>query len=191
MIKGMMKANNIFLSAVLALAVLFPNICGAETKKGLLVYDSIYSSTVEVAYWIKAIIGIEQQLDVKKLDQVITVAPYDYVIIGSYSKWEKPSPRIYKFVEVWKDELAKKEVCYFLTGGDWDETMVLKAPGSPVKIIAGRNCNICRASVWNSQLSYFVCHPCFGIIAESRNASPFYSVEFLNFIGRVYYSFLI
>ena len=102
-------------------------------------YDSIYSSTVEVAYWLKAIIGNEQQLDVKKLDQVITVTPYDYVIIGSYSKWEKPSPRIYKFVEFWKDELAKKEVCYFLTGGDWDETMVLKAPGAPVKIIAGRN----------------------------------------------------
>jgi len=139
MIKGVMKARNMYLSAVLALVFLYPNICSAEAKKGLLVYDSIYSSTVEVAYWLKAIIGIEQQLDVKKLDQVITVAPYDYVIIGSYSKWEKPSPRIYKFVEVWKDELAKKEVCYFLTGGDWDETMVLKAPGSPVKIIAGRN----------------------------------------------------
>ena len=120
-------------------AFVSPNTCAAEVKKGLLVYDSVYSSTVEVAYWIKAIVGNEQLLDVKKIDQVITVIPYDYVILGSYSKWEKPSPRIYKFVEFWKDELAKKEVCYFLTGGDWDETMVLKAPGAPVKIIAGRN----------------------------------------------------
>ncbi|MEI6126953.1 MAG: flavodoxin domain-containing protein [Pseudomonadota bacterium] len=108
-------------------------------KKGLLVYSSIYSSTAEVAYWIKAIVGSEQVLDVKRLDQVITVKPYDYVIIGSYSKWEKPSPLIYKFVEFWKAELEKKQVCYFLLGGDWDETMVLKAPGAPVKIIAGRN----------------------------------------------------
>ena len=127
--------------ALLALAsvCLHPALCRAEGKKGLLVYDSIYSSTSEVAYWLKAIIGNEQPLDVKKIDQVITVKPYDYVIIGSYSKWEKPSPRIYKFVELWKDELAKKQVSYFLLGGDWDETMVLKAPGAPVKLIAGRN----------------------------------------------------
>ena len=111
----------------------------AEPKKGLLVYDSIYSSTPEVAYWLKAIIGNEQPLDVKKIDQVITVAPYDYVIIGSYSKWEKASPRIYKFIEKNQMLLAQKQVCYFLLGGDWDETMLLKAPGAPVKLIAGRN----------------------------------------------------
>ena len=139
MIKGVMKARNMYLSAVLALVFLYPNICGAEAKKGLLVYDSIYSSTVEVAYWLKAIIGIEQQLDVKKLDQVITVKPYDYVIIGSYSKWEKPSPRIYKFVEVFQTDLAQKKVCYWLTGGDYDETMILKTPGGTPHQIAGRN----------------------------------------------------
>lgn len=111
----------------------------AEQKKGLLVYDTMYGSTIEAAYWLKAIIGNEQPLDVKKIDQVITVKPYDYVIMGSYSKWEKPSPRIYKFVEKHQMDLAQKQVCYFLLGGDWDETMVLKAPGAPVKIIAGRN----------------------------------------------------
>lgn len=111
----------------------------AEPKKGLLVYDSIYSSTVEVAYWIKAIIGNEQPLDVKKVDQVITVKPYDYVIIGSYAKWEKPSPRIYKFVEKHAADLAKKQVCYFLTCGDMDETQILKAPGQEAHLIAGRN----------------------------------------------------
>ncbi|MCX8043816.1 MAG: flavodoxin domain-containing protein [Desulfobacterota bacterium] len=125
----------------IALVLLFlsPRYAGAETKKGLLVYDSIYSSTVEVAYWIKAIIGNEQPLDVKKIDQVITVKPYDYVIIGSYSKWEKPSPRIYKFVEQHAAELAKKQVCYFLTCGDMDETQILKAPGKEAHLIAGRN----------------------------------------------------
>ncbi len=65
----------------------------------------------------KAIIGNEQPLDVKRIDQVITLAPYDYVLIGSYSKWEKPSPRIYKFIETHKDALANKQVCYFLTCG--------------------------------------------------------------------------
>ncbi len=136
-----MKQNRM---ALMAAALLLVVCCAstalsAEPKKGLLVYDSIYSSTTEVAYWLKAIIGNEQSLDVKKLDQVITVKPYDYVIIGSYSKWEKASPRIYKFIEKNQMELAQKQVCYFLLGGDWDETMVLKAPGAPVKIIAGRN----------------------------------------------------
>ena len=136
-----MKQSSKIIFAFIALAsvCLQPELCRAEAKKGLLVYDSIYSSTAEVAYWLKAIIGNEQQLDVKKIDQVLTVKPYDYVIIGSYSKWEKASPRIYKFIEFWKDELAKKQVCYFLTGGDWDETMLLKAPGAPIKLIAGRN----------------------------------------------------
>ena len=108
-------------------------------KKGLLLYDSNYGSTAEVAYWVKAIIGFEQSLDVKKLDQVITVTPYEYVIIGSSTKNEGPLPRIYKFVEAFKDELAKKEVAYFLVCGDWDETMVLNVPGKKPHLIAGRN----------------------------------------------------
>jgi len=111
----------------------------AEGKKGLLIYDSIYGSTVEVAYWIKQLIGIENQLDVKQLSQFITVKPYDYVIIGSLIRNEKPTPAIYKFVEMHQDELAKKEVAYFLTCGDNDETMVLKTPGGTPHLIAGRN----------------------------------------------------
>jgi len=126
--------------AFLCLSVFIsPSFSSAETKKGLLVYDTGYGSTIEAAYWLKAIIGIEQPLDVKKIDQVITIAPYDYVIFGSYTKMEKPSPRIYKFVEAHKAELAKKEVCYFLTCGDSDETMVLKVPGQEAHLIAGRN----------------------------------------------------
>jgi len=130
-----------FLLAVAVAVLLYvPAAAGAaEAKKGLLVYDSIYSSTVEVAYWIKAIIGNELPLDVKKIDQCITVKPYDYVIIGSYSKWEKPSPRIYKFIETHESDLAKKQVCYFLTCGDMDETQILKAPGQEAHLIAGRN----------------------------------------------------
>ncbi len=136
-----MKQNRMaFMVAALLLVVCCASTAlSAEPKKGLLVYDSIYSSTPEVAYWLKAIIGNEQPLDVKKIDQVITVKPYDYVIIGSYSKWEKASPRIYKFIEKNQMELAQKQVCYFLLGGDWDETMLLKAPGAPIKLIAGRN----------------------------------------------------
>jgi len=139
-----MKQRNMhggIVGAVLVLSLMFlvASASAETTKKGLLVYDSIYSSTVEVAYWLKAIIGNEQPLDVKKIDQVITVKPYDYVIIGSYTKWEKPSPRIYKFVEQHAADLATKQVCYFLTCGDMDETQILKAPGQEAHLIAGRN----------------------------------------------------
>jgi menaquinone-dependent protoporphyrinogen IX oxidase len=111
----------------------------AHAKKGLLIYDTIYGSTIEVAYWIKALVGPENQLDVKRLSQFLTVEPYDYVIIGSYIRNEKPSKDTYKFLETYQDKLADKEVAYFLTCGDNDETMVLKTPGGTPHLIAGRN----------------------------------------------------
>lgn len=109
------------------------------SKKGLIAYDTIYSSTNEVAYWLKALIGEDQHVEVKHFDQVISVTNYDYVIIGSYTRMEKPSKRTLKFIEDNKDELATKQVCYFLTCGDSDETMVLKVPGQQAHLIAGRN----------------------------------------------------
>jgi menaquinone-dependent protoporphyrinogen IX oxidase len=108
-------------------------------KKGLIVYNSIYSSTSEVAYWLKALLGDDQHVEVKHLDQVISVKPYDYVIIGSYTRWEKPSKATYAFVQKHADDLAQKEVAYFLTCGDTDETQVLKVPGQQAHLIAGRN----------------------------------------------------
>ena len=135
----MKRRINLIGVAVLMLLML-PALASAAPLKGLLVYDSIYGSTPEVAYWLRAIIGDDQQqLDVKKLDQVITIKPYDYVIIGCYSKNEKPSPRIYKFVEANQNELAQKKVAYFLLQGDCDETMVLKVPGGTPHLIGGRN----------------------------------------------------
>jgi len=108
-------------------------------KKGLIVYNSIYSSTSEAAYWLKALLGEDQHVEVKHLVQVISVKPYDYVIIGSYTRWEKPSKATYAFVKKHAADLAKKEVAYFLTCGDTDETQVLKAPGQKAHLIAGRN----------------------------------------------------
>lgn len=125
---------------LLVMAVLIcPSAARAEGKKGLLIYDTIYGSTIEVAYWIKALIGVENHLDVKRLSQFLTVDPYDYVIIGSYTRNEKPSDDTYKFIETYRDTLAQKEVAYFLTCGDNDETMVLKTPGGTPHLIAGRN----------------------------------------------------
>jgi menaquinone-dependent protoporphyrinogen IX oxidase len=124
---------------LLAAMLVWPSFSHAQAKKGLLIYDTIYGSTIEVAYWLKALIGVENQLDVKRLSQFLTVKPYDYVIIGSYTRNEKPSEAIYKFVETHQDELAQKEVAYFLTCGDNDETMVLKTPGGTPHLIAGRN----------------------------------------------------
>jgi menaquinone-dependent protoporphyrinogen IX oxidase len=124
---------------MLLAALISPLPSHAEGKKGLLVYSSIYGSTVEVAYWIKQLIGPENLLDVKSLNQIITVKPYDYVIIGSLIRNEKPTPDIYKFVETNLDELSRKEVAYFLTCGDNDETQILKTPGGTPHLIAGRN----------------------------------------------------
>jgi len=124
--------------ALLAL-LLVPLAANAAPKKGLLVYDSIYGSTVEVAYWIKAIIGHEQQLDVKAISQVITLKPYDYIIIGSATRNEGPTGTMHKFLEANRSVLATKELCFFLTCGDTDETQVLKVPGKEPHLIAGRN----------------------------------------------------
>jgi menaquinone-dependent protoporphyrinogen IX oxidase len=135
-----MKRRIRIIGIFLVLAMLaLPSFSHAQGKKGLLVYDTGYGSTSEVAYWIKAIIGVENHLDVKRLAQVLTLKPYDYVIIGSHTRNEKPSEATYKFVETNLNELAKKEIAYFLTCGDNDETMILKTPGSAPHTIAGRN----------------------------------------------------
>ena len=41
--------------------------------KGLLAYDTRYGSTAESAYWIKALIGYDQYLEVTGLRQIITL----------------------------------------------------------------------------------------------------------------------
>lgn len=127
------------LMVLLVIVLTCPSFAHAAQKKGLLIYDTIYGSTIEVAYWIKALVGPENTLDVKRLTQFLTLEPYDYVIIGSYIRNEKPSKDTYKFLETYQDILAEKEVIYFLTCGDNDETMVLKTPGGTPHLIAGRN----------------------------------------------------
>jgi len=121
------------------LMLILPCFCSVQSKKGLLAYDTIYGSTAEVAYWIKALVGEEHQLEVKRLCQILTVEPYDYVIIGSYTRWEKPDKPTYKFVESYHDHLAQKEVAYFLICGETDETMILKYSGKPPHLASGRN----------------------------------------------------
>ena len=138
-----MKRNTKIIQTVFAVTLMvtliWPSFAHAKAKKGLLIYDTIYGSTIEVAYWLKALVGVENQLDVKRLSQFLTVDPYDYVIIGSYTRNEKPSDDTYKFLDTYQDKLAQKEVAYFLTCGDNDETMVLKTPGGTPHLIAGRN----------------------------------------------------
>lgn len=134
-----MKPKIVSSLVVLAVCVLFANGAWAAEKKGLLVYDSIYGSTVEVAYWIKAIIGHEHQLDVKSIPQVITLEPYDYIILGSATRNEGPLQAMHEFIEANRSVLAAKELCFFLVCGDSDETQVLKVPGREAHLIAGRN----------------------------------------------------
>ena len=135
-----MKRRIRIIGIFLVLAMLaLPSLSHAQEKKGLLIYDTIYGSTIEVAYWIKALVGVENHLDVKRHSQTLTIKPYDYIIVGSYIRNEKPSEATYEFLEKNQNELAKKEVAYFLTCGDNDETMVLKTPGGTPHLIAGRN----------------------------------------------------
>ncbi len=136
----MQKKQSFFIALLIAGLVLFTTGTGnAQSRKGLLVFDSIYGSTIETAFWIKAIVGHENQLDVKSLSQVITIEPYDYVIVGSLTRMEKPTDKTYEFIEAHYQALSKKLVCYFLTCGDTDETMVLKVPGQKAHLIGGRN----------------------------------------------------
>ncbi len=138
-----MKKRVSCISAIIVCVVLLSAVAAFATaksdKKGLLVHNSIYGSTIETAYWVKAIIGHENQLDVKALPQVITVEPYDYVIIGSVTRNEGPTQPIYDFIDTFKADLQKKEICFFLNCGDTDETMILKVPGAKAHLIAGRN----------------------------------------------------
>ncbi len=108
-------------------------------KKGLIAYHTRYGSTAEVAYWLRVLIGEQQCVDVKTLEQIITVAPYQYVIIGSYTRWEKPSKDTYRFVEKFQSDLAGKQIAYFIVSGDCDETTVMKMPGKPAHLTSGRN----------------------------------------------------
>ena len=134
-----MKRRILPVMMVLFALVLIPLGAQAAPKKGLLVYDSIYGSTVEVAYWVKAIIGHEQMLDVKAIPQVITIDPYDYIILTSSTRNEGPTKTMHKFIEANRSVLATKELCFLLVCGDSDETQVLKVPGKEPHLIAGRN----------------------------------------------------
>ncbi len=108
-------------------------------KKGLIAYHTQYGSTAEVAYWLKVLIGKDQRVDVKSMDQILTVEPYDYIIIGSYARWEKPSKKTYAFVEKFLKDLKDRQVAYFITSGDCDETTVMNMPGKPPHLTSGRN----------------------------------------------------
>ncbi len=135
-----MKSNARKVLGICLLFFLFvPQGAGAAGKKGLLVHNSVYGSTIETAYWVKALIGYENKLDVMALPQVITIEPYDYVIIGSLTRDEKPTEDVYAFVERFRKELSQKQVCYYLTCGDTDETMILNIPGKKAHLIGGRN----------------------------------------------------
>ena len=132
-----MRLQGSFLIVMMLLS--WPISSHAQAEKELPVHNINYGSTNEVAYWIEALIGDDQLLDVKRLCQVLTVEPYDYVIIGSYTRWEKPDKPTYKFVESHQDYLAQKEVAYFLICGETDETMILKYSGKPPHLASGRN----------------------------------------------------
>ena len=84
-----------------------------------------------MAYWLRALIGEDQAVEVKKLEQILTVKPYDYVIIGSYTRWEKSFKPTYAFISKFYNDLAQKQVAYFITSGECDETTVMKMPGKP------------------------------------------------------------
>ena len=135
----MKRSIKILAGFLIAVMLIWPFFSHAKGEKGLLAYDTVYGSTSEIAYWIKVLIGEDQHLDVKRLCQVLTVKPYDYVIIGSHTRNEKPSKATYKFVETHSNDLSRKKVAYFIGCGKTDETMILKYAGISPHLASGRN----------------------------------------------------
>lgn len=135
----MTSKKRVLLVLYVVVLLVYPLSVQAAGKKGILIHNSIYGSTVETAYWVRALIGYENYLEVKALPQVVTLKPYDYIIIGSLTRDEKPTANIYEFIKNNIDDLSKKQVCYYLTCGDTDETMILNIPGKEAHLIGGRN----------------------------------------------------
>ena len=84
-------------------------------NKILVVYDSQFGSTAEIAKFIGENLSIDEQIvDVKKINEVKDLSSYSDVIIGSAIQYDKWMAEARKFIIKNEAELSTKSVSLFL-----------------------------------------------------------------------------
>jgi menaquinone-dependent protoporphyrinogen oxidase len=78
-------------------------------RLALVIYDTKYGSTEQVAHWVAE--GINDA-DIRHVDDVTSLF-YDLIVIGSPVYNEAPSSRILAFLEKYRDSLANKRLAIF------------------------------------------------------------------------------
>ena len=78
-------------------------------KRALVIYDSKYGATEQVAHWIAE--GINDA-DIRHVSDVEGLG-YDLIVVGSPIYSEAPSPRIIQFLDRHKDTLANRKLALF------------------------------------------------------------------------------
>jgi menaquinone-dependent protoporphyrinogen oxidase len=86
-----------------------------QNNKILVVYDSKFGSTAEIAEFIgKHLPTSNQIIDIKPIDEVQNLSPYNNVIIGSAIQYNKWLPAARDFIVIHENELSIKNVSFFL-----------------------------------------------------------------------------
>ena len=91
---------------------------GVAGKRALVVYDSKYGATEQIAYWIGE--GLSDA-DIRHVDDVASL-DYDLVVVGSPIYNELPSTRVLEFMHRYQDVLASRKVALFTVSVPFDMT---------------------------------------------------------------------
>jgi menaquinone-dependent protoporphyrinogen oxidase len=85
-------------------------------KKILLIYAGNYDSTKEIAQYIAGILNkMKGNVDIRSIDEIRNMEPYDAVIIGSAARMDKLLGKTLRFARRHADKLRKKTTAYFVT----------------------------------------------------------------------------
>ena len=87
-------------------------------KRALVVYDTKYGATEQIANWIAE--GINDA-DIRHVDDIDGL-DYDLVVVGSPLYNEMPSPRIVEFLERYRDVLMNRKLALFIVSMPFDMT---------------------------------------------------------------------
>ena len=87
-------------------------------KLALVIYDTKYGSTEQMAHWIAE--GINDA-DIKHVDDVTSLF-YDLIVIGSPVYNDAPSRHILTFLDKYKENLANKRLALFTVNMPYDMT---------------------------------------------------------------------
>ena len=87
-------------------------------KRALVVYDTKYGATEQIANWIAE--GINDA-DIRHVDDIEGL-DYDLVVVGSPIYNEMPSPRIVDFLDKYRDVLINRKLALFTVSVPFDMT---------------------------------------------------------------------